>query len=110
MKMIAELNRENVVMDCIRSQKSEDELINIKLLKYGDAIGVLIMSMDDIDEIIRKTHGPDTDAWFLLSEEQKQDCAARLMRNVFDGVKDQIEYAIADNYAIQMALPPPTLR
>ena len=110
MKLIAELERENAVIDYIRSQNSEDERINMKLLKYGDAIGVLIMSMDDIDEIVWKTHGPDTDAWFLLSEEQKQDCAARLMRNVFDGVKDQIEYAIADNYAIQMALPPPTLR
>jgi len=65
------------------------------------------MSMDDIDEIVWKTHGPDTDAWFLLSEEQKQDCAARLMRNVFDGVKDQIEYAITDNFALQMALSPP---
>ena len=108
MKLIEESCKNDILANTI-GNKNNKFTSGVKLLTDEDAIGVLIMSMDDINEIIRRTNAQDSVAWFLLSEVEKQNCAKRLMRNVFDGVKDQIEYAIADNFGIQMTLSTPTM-
>jgi|GEM_PF-5316633 len=105
MKIIAEKEKENIEVDTIHQQIRNDSS-DIEIYKFESGIGVLIMGMDEINELIRRTNNQDTDTWFSLSEVERRDCAARLMRNVFDGVKDQIEYAIADNFAEQMTLSP----
>lgn len=108
MKNIAEKEKENIVVYTFQQQiSSASSCIEIYKLEVG--IGVLIMGMDEINELIRRTNNQDTDTWFSLSEVERRDCAASLMRNVFDGVKDQIEYAIADNFGIQMTLSTPTM-
>ena len=105
MKIIAETEGDDLVLEIFRNKDSNSDT-TIKLVNHEEAIGVMIISMDDINEIINKTGGPDAAAWMAMSETVKHNCAKALMQNVFYGAKDQIEYAIADNFAIQMASPP----